>query len=272
MQRDLGALAGRSVFAVSVALFIAGAALLFWKETSQINLKSGKELLEKGSPASSAAIEILSDGGRKNPHNYQIRYNLAMALQKKAFTQLQSGADARPTLLEARINLESALELRVDSLDYLLLAENFQYEGRFSRALAYYNLSFFLSHDKKELRRWKYLRVDQARVAREYFIGGEIGISLIMAYNAVTDFRVLLHESKTNKTKTDRSKIKSEAEVFLSEYFLSTSPKDWTGAGNGTKPALKELFNKRETRDKEKIVQSLKGRGLAYLAEFLISG
>ncbi len=260
MQRDLGALAGRSVFAVSVALFIAGAALLFWKETSQINLKSGKELLEKGSPASSAAIEILSDGGRKNPHNYQIRYNLAMALQKKAFTQLQSGADARPTLLEARRNLESALELRVDSLDYLLLAENFRYEGRFSRSLAYYNLSFFLSHDKKELRRWKYLRVDQARVAREYFIGGEIGISLIMAYNAVTDFRALQQKTKT------------EAEVFLSEYFLSTSPKEWTGAGNGTKPALKELFNKRETRDKEKIVQSLKGRGLAYLAEFLISG
>ncbi len=256
MQRDL---ARRGVFAVSVALFIAGAALLLWKETSQVNLKSGKELLEKDSPAS---VKILRDGGRKNPHNYQIRYNLAMALQKKAFAQLKSGADAKPTLLEARRNLEGALELRVDSLDYLLLAENFQYEGRFSRALAYYNVSFFLSHDKKELGRWKDLRVDQAGVARQYFINGEIGISLIMAYNAVTDFRLPPHISKT----------KSEAEVFLSEYFLSISPKEWIGAGDETKPAFKELFNKRETRNKEKIVRSLKERGLAYLAEFLTSG
>jgi hypothetical protein len=243
------ALFGAAVF------FIAGALFLAWRESAQVNLKSGIRLYELNSPHAS---EILRNGVNKDPYNYRLHYILAKSLHKTAFALLKEKRDAKKPLFEARRSLINALDLRFDSFDHLLLGFNYELTGQPYRALAHYNISFFFSQDAGEPDSWERLRPDQAGAAEEYFKAGVTGVALIMAYNALAGYEV--------------RPAFSSAEVLLNDFFLAEPPDKWLSKEwEEGKRKLKELYKKRADTEREGIVSLLEEAGFVFLARFLDS-
>jgi hypothetical protein len=251
----MGNFAEKLVFIAAIALFLSGAVFLIWRESAQVNLKSGMRLYEQNSPG---ALKVLQSGVRKNAHDYRLHYGIARTLHKTGFAAMRQDTDARGKLIEARRSINNALALRFDSFGHQLLAFNYELMGERKNALAHYNISFFFSREAGDLAQWEQLRPLQADSAREYFNAEMTGIALIMAYNALTGF--------------EPRPAYSSAEAFLSDFFLSAPPTGWLLRDRGAmKRGLKELFNKRTGAERDGIAHLLEEAGFGFLSRFLRS-
>lgn len=240
-----------------MAVFLAGSIWLFWRETAQVNLKSGIGLYLVDNHA---AIEILKGGIRKNPNDYLLRHYLGKAIQKKAFFGGQPVLETSILLVEARKQLNEALWLRFDSFDHLALASVYEMEGDIKSALAHYNLSFFFSQDRSELSRWRNYRAKQAETAEYHFSGGRVGVALVMAYNRLSGYRPFWEPNLAGR--------------LISEYFLSISPAEWF---KEEKPAevekrkneVKNLFAGKSDTEQKAILGRLASANLMFIRNFL---
>ena len=206
----MGNIREKLVFTAFCALFIGGAFFLLWRESAQVNLKSGMRLYEADDPS---ALSILKNGLRKNPNDHLLHYGVARTLHKTGFAEISRDKSGKRSLFEARRSINNALALRFDSYGYQLLAFNYELAGEEKKALAHYNIAFFFSQNIGELKQWERLRPQQSETAREYFKADVTAVSLIMVYNALTDYGT--HSSE------------STARNFLKTFFLSVSPVEW---------------------------------------------
>lgn len=251
----MGNIREKLVFTAFFALFIGGAIFLVWRESAQVNLKSGMRLLDANDPG---AIPILESGLRKNRNDNLLHYTLARTLHKLAFAKMTREEDGKPRLFEARRSVNNALALRFDGYGQQMLAFNYELSGEDEKALTYYNISFFFSQEVKELKQWERLRPQQSETAKEYFKADMTGVSLIMVYNALTGYSP--HSTP------------SPATVFLNSFFLSVSPVDWLNKDWAeAKGILKNRFDELGTADKEVVVRRFKEAGFGFLSRFLLS-
>ena len=240
-------------FFAAVALFIVAAGFMVWRESAQVNLRSGMTLYEQDGRG---ALEILRNGVRKDPHDYLLRYGVARTLHKAGFDAIRDKGDGKDFLYEARLSIREALALRFDSFGYQLLAFNHDLSGEAKKALVYHNISFFFSQDAAETSFWEKSRPSQAATAGELFAADKTGLSLIMAYNALVGYKA--------------RPASSAAETLLSEYFLSTQPSKWLSeAGETGKSRLKELYNNRTDAQRQEIVRLFDSAGFSFLTRFL---
>lgn len=249
----MGNLTEKLVFFAAVALFITAAMFLVWRESAQVNLKSGMALYEQDGRG---ALEILRNGVRKDPHDYLLHYGVARTLHKAGFDAIRDKKDGKELIFEARRTIREAMALRFDSFGYQLLAFNNDLAGEAKKALAYHNISFFFSQNSAETSFWEKSRPLQAGTAGEYFAADKTGVSLIMAYNALVGYEV--------------RPASSAAEQLLGDWFLSTQPSKWLAeAGDKGKRKLKELYNQRTDPQRQEIVRLFDSAGFSFLARFL---
>ena len=251
----MGNIREKFVFTAVLALFIAGAFFLLWRESAQVNLKSATRLYEANDPS---ALSIFKSGLRKNYDDYLLHYGVARTLHKADFAEMSRDKSGKRNLLDARRSINNALALRFDGYGYNLLAFNYELSGEEKKALAHYNISFFFSQNIGELKRWERMRPRQAETAREYFKANATGVSLIMAFNALSGYGA--HSSV------------SGASAFLRDFFLSVSPivwlnKDWAQG----KRILQNRFKELEDADKEIVARQFENAGFGFLSRFLLS-
>ena len=251
----MGNIREKLVFTAFFALFIGGAFFLLWRESAQVNLKSGMRLYEAND---AAALSVLENGVRKNPHDHLLHYGVARTLQKAGFAEISRDKSGKRRLFEARRSINNAMALRFDSYGHQLLAFNYELSGEEKKALEHYNISFFFSQNIGELKRWERLRPRQPETASEYFKADVTSVSLIMVYNALTGYG----ERRTG----------SLADAFLRDFFLSVSPviwlnKDWAEG----KSVLKKRFDELGTADKESVARRFEEAGFGFLSRFLFS-
>ena len=251
----MGSIREKLVFTALLGLFIAGAVFLLWRESAQVNLKSGIRLFEADDPR---ALPLLKSGLRKNPNDYLLHYSVARTLHKGAFAEMSRGGGNKENLFEARRSVNNAMALRFDSYGHNLLAFNYELTGEQKKALAHYNIAFFFSQEVGELKQWEHLKPQQGQTAREYFKADVTGVSLIMVYNALTGY--------------GSRRTGSAADAFLNDFFLSVSPIDWLRKdwGDG-KIILKNRFEELATADKESVARRFDEAGFGFLSRFLLS-
>ncbi|MFQ5431034.1 MAG: hypothetical protein ACE5EN_00845 [Nitrospinota bacterium] len=248
------------VFSAILALFITGAFFLLWRESAQINLKSGMKLYEANDPS---ALTVLENGIRKNRYEYLLYYGVARTLQKAGFADMSRDSRKKERLFDARRSINNAMALRFDGYGQTLLAFNYELTGEEQKALAHYNIAYFFSQKIDELKQWERLRPRQADTAKEYFIADATGVSLIMAYNALTGY---------GPRHTDSRRAGSTADNLLKAFFLSASPARWlTKDWPEGKGILKEKFEELDDADKESVARQFDEAGFGFLSHFLRS-
>lgn len=256
----MGNIKEKLVFTALLALFIAGAFFLLWRESAHVNLKSGMRLYEANDPN---GLSILKSGLRKNPNGHLLHYGLARTLHKAGFAEMSRDKSGKRSLFEARRSINNAMALRFDSYGHKLLAFNYVLSGEEKKALAHYNIAFFFSQNIGELKEWERLRPQQAETAREYFKADVTAVSLIMVYNALTGY---------GERRTDSRRTVSSADAFLRDFFLSVSPIEWLNKDWAEgKSTLKKRFAELETAGKESVARRFDEAGFGFLSRFLRS-
>ncbi len=251
----MGNIREKLVFSAVLALFVTGALLLLWKESAQVNLKSGMRLYEANDPS---GLPVLENGIRKNPDDHLLYYGVAKTLQKAAFAEMGRDENGKRRLFNARRSIYNALALRFDGYGQTLLAFNYELTGEEQKALAHYNMAFFFSRESGELKRWERLRPLQAETAKEYFKAGAAGVSLIMVYNVLTGYGADSDDSA--------------ADNLLKAFFLSVSPADWLNRDwPEGKNILKDKFDELEDADKKSAARRFDEAGFGFLSRFLLS-
>jgi len=256
----MGNIREKLVFSAVLALFITGAFFLLWRESAQLNLKSGMRLYEADDPS---GLPVLKSGIRKNPNDHLLHYWLARTLHKAGFAEMSRDKSGKLRLFEARRSINNALALRFDSYGHNLLGFNYELSGQEKKALAHYNIAFFFSQEVGELKQWERLRLQQTETAKDYFKANVTGVSLIMVYNALTGYGERLAESRQTV---------SLADAFLRDFFLSVSPADWLNKDWAQgKSILKKRFEELGTADKESVARRFDEAGFGFLSHFLRS-
>jgi len=256
----MGNIREKLVFSAIVVLFITGAFFLLWRESAQVNLKSGMRLYEANDPS---ALPVLKSGIRKNPDDYLLHYGLARTLHKAGFAEMSREKDGKLRLFEARRSINNALALRFDGYGHNLLAFNYELSGEEKKALAHYNIAFFFSQEIGELKQWERLRPQQGETAKEYFKANVTGVSLIMVYNALTGY---------GSRRTGSPGAGSTADNLLKAFFLSVSPADWLNKDWAEgKSILKEKFEELGDADKKSVARRFDETGFGFLSRFLLS-
>lgn len=232
--------------------FLCAALFLGWRESAQANLKSGTLLQER---RDSAAEFVLESGSRKNPQDYQLRYRLAVELDKRALAQMNGNMPFREPLFSARQHLLAALALRCDIFTHYELGQNFLMDGKMADALGHFNLAFFLSQNPQDLGTWRELaETEQAKAARELFARGNLGRPLIMAYNTMTEFA-------PNPQKTPAVK-------FIESFLGAQPPEKWAEMGLADhRPALAGAFDALGAHEREEIASALNAGGFGFLVD-----
>lgn len=242
---------GNNVLKAACALaFLCTALFLGWREAAQTNLKSGTLMQAQGNPA---AEKILESGSRKNPHDYQLHYRLAVELDKRALGLINEKKPFSEPVLAARNHLLAALAVRCDTFTHFELGQNYLLDGKLADALGHFNIAFFLSQNQRDLETWRGLAdTEQATAARELFARGNLGRPLIMAYNTMTGFT-------PNPPKT-------RVADFIESLLGGQPPERWAGMGVGEhRGALAEAFGKLADREREEIASAMDSAGFGFL-------
>ena len=245
----------------ALLIFLTATGLLLWRESSYAHLKSGMLLYRK---SDTTAIPIFKSGLEKNGQSYLLHNFLAKMLHIASFRGGHLTPHGRVMILEARQHLNASLDIRRDAYDHLALAENYRLEGDDNSGYAEYNISFFLSLNPEELKRWHTPKDSPGKIAEQYLGKGEIGTAMVIAYNRLTRYEV---------KKLAVTSLNPGARVVES-YFNGISPSRWldrSGEGGKGEAAvlLRAGFGKLSGDEKRSALLEFDKSGMTFLKEMV---
>lgn len=245
----------------AIAIFLIASGYLLWRESAFAHLKSGISLYRKGD---TTAIPIFESGIAKNRQSYLLRNYLAKTLHTASLRGGHKTPRGRVMILEARQHLSASLDLRRDTFDHMALAENYRLEGDDISGYAEYNISFFLSLNPEELKRWHTPKEPPGRIAAQYFDKGEIATAMIIAYNRLTGYEVKRLATASQKP----------GAIVVGSFFKGQSPGKWfsetdTAGKEKAVSLLRSEYDRLTEEEKRSVLIDFNNTGMLFLEEMV---
>jgi len=225
-------------------------------------MKSGLALYKE---KNSSAVDIFHAGVQRNGDDFILRHYLAASLQQMALDRGLDKPGSKILLLEAKKEILKAINIRRESFEHRVLAENFELTGNISEAIGQFSINYFLSQNPADLD-WLIRHGDKIpEAADHYFEKGASGIAMMIAYNSLSSF---------NRGVPPENIV---AVTLLEEYFINVSPPEWFSergekGGMEVKEILSNSYLKLTEDEKNAVRQTFKQSDIRYLKGIIADG